>query len=269
VQQFHQIYTQQSFQEQNHLKHLAPANNQRGPIKATAPIAKDQPTQQIQEGESQGDISGLCIDNRKKKEQQFMTQQSLSSAHEDSDHGAKCRFNQTNFDDIASKYIKSDELEPLENPEQEFKRQVVILQKSSDWSQQFEACNQVRRISKHHPAAILQQGPYLQTWISLLIRLADSLRSSLSKIALLTINDMFQFLKRCMEPNLDSLMKILLKKGTDTNSFISDEADNAMVSMCNNCMDSKVLQVILAQNLNSRSNIMRQKISKCLQALAR
>lgn len=51
----------------------------------------------------------------------------------------------------------------------------------------------------------------------------------------MTISDMFVFLKRCMEPYLDNIIKILLKRGSDTNSFISDEAEKAMINMCNNC----------------------------------
>lgn len=74
---------------------------------------------------------------------------------------------------------------------------------------------------------------------------------------MITINDMFSYLKRCMEPDLDNLVKILLKKGTDTNSFISDESERALISMCTHCMDSKVLSVLMVQNVNSKSNIMR------------
>lgn len=61
------------------------------------------------------------------------------------------------------------------------------------------------------------------------------MRSSLAKIALMTISDMFTYLKRCMEPYLDSLLKILLKKGSDTNTFISDEAEKALINMCSSC----------------------------------
>lgn len=40
------------------------------------------------------------------------------------------------------------------------------------------------------------------------------------------INDMLVTLKRCMEPYLDNLLKILIKKSAlDTNTFLSDEAD--------------------------------------------
>lgn len=44
----------------------------------------------------------------------------------------------------------------------------------------------------------------------------------------MTLNDMFLFLKRCMEPDLDHIAKILLKKASDTNIFISEEADKAL-----------------------------------------
>lgn len=63
----------------------------------------------------------------------------------------------------------------------------------------------------------------------------------MSKIALMTLNDMFTFLKRCIEPDIDNILKILLKKASDTNVFISEEAEKALIGMCNNCQDSKVL----------------------------
>ena len=79
-----------------------------------------------------------------------------------------------------------------------------------------------------------------------LTKLSDSLRSSLSKIALITIRDMFHFLKRVMETYLDPLVKILLKRGSDTSAFISDEAEAALVTMTINCSDTKVLTCLLS-----------------------
>jgi hypothetical protein len=72
--------------------------------------------------------------------------------------------------------------------------------------------------------------------VTSLIKLADSIRSSLSKISLMTLNDLLSSLKRCMEPYLDSLIKILIKRAAlDTNTFISEEAEKALVSMCCYC----------------------------------
>ena len=111
----------------------------------------------------------------------------------------------------------------------------------------------------------------MSTIMSYLTKLAESLRSSVSKIALITINDMVFFLKRCMEPYLDGIIKILLRKASvETNSFISDEADKALVSFCTYCQDSKVLRAILTatNNGNHKSNLVRQKICKCLETVS-
>lgn len=106
--------------------------------------------------------------------------------------------------------------------------------------------------------------------VASLIKLAESLRSSLSKIAIMTVNDMLVSLKRCMEPYLDNVLKMLLKKASlDTNTFISDEAERALVSLCAHCQDSKVIRAILTTTNggNHRSNLVRQKICKCLETV--
>lgn len=151
----------------------------------------------------------------------------------------------------------------MDNPDFEFKKSLQVLNSTEDaiWVGQFDACNTLRRLSKHHSSLLLQQGvAQLSVIVSSLIKLAESLRSSVSKIALMTINDMIVYLKRCMEPYLDNIYKMLLKKASlDTNSFISDEADRALVSLCSYCQDSKVIRAILTTTNggNHRSNLVR------------
>lgn len=70
----------------------------------------------------------------------------------------------------------------------------------------------------------------------------------------MTIQDMFKFLKRCMETYLDPLVKILLKRGCDTNAFISEEAEAALLTMTINCSDSKVLTCLMSQQVAAKSN---------------
>jgi hypothetical protein len=83
--------------------------------------------------------------------------------------------------------------------------------------------------------------------VKALVKLADSLRSYVSRISLMTINDLFFCLKRCMEPYLDPIIQVLLKKGADTKSkFISEEADRALVTLTENCLETKVLNVLMA-----------------------
>lgn len=160
-------------------------------------------------------------------------------------------------------YINSEDLEPLKNPEKEFKKSTKDVKKE-DWFEQFEACNIIRRVCRHHQSLILQTGNQLQGLVGVLIKLADSLRSAVSRIALITLNDMFASLKRVMEPSLDPIMKIVLKRGTDTNQFIAQESDKCLVSIVSNCQESKVLQILQLQNANNRSTQYRLKMCFCL-----
>ena len=97
--------------------------------------------------------------------------------------------------------------------------------------------------------------------ISALVKLADSLRSAVSRIALMLFSDMFQSLKRVMEPFLNMIVKLLIKKCSDTNNFIAEEADRCFSVMVQHCQESKVLQIMLIQYANFKSNTQRLKIS--------
>ena len=93
-----------------------------------------------------------------------------------------------------------------------------------------------------------------------LVKLAESLRSSLSKIALMTLTEMISDLKRCMEPYLENLVKMLLKKASlDTSSYIIEEADRGLANLCTYCQDSKVFRAIFTATNGGthRSNLVR------------
>jgi hypothetical protein len=59
-------------------------------------------------------------------------------------------------------------------------------------------------------------------------------------------------------------VKTLIKRASDTNHFIAEEADKCLAIMVQNCQESKVLQVLQMQNMNSRSNLQRLKLCQCL-----
>jgi hypothetical protein len=64
-----------------------------------------------------------------------------------------------------------------------------------------------------------------------LLKLADSLRSAVARMALITLTDMFSTLKRVMEPCLDQVLKTLLKKSADSSNFIGEEADRCLQAL--------------------------------------
>jgi hypothetical protein len=156
-------------------------------------------------------------------------------------------------------YVNTEDLDPLTKPEKEFKKSMLGIN-SDDWVEQFESSNIIRRVVRHHSSLILQNGNQLQGLVVLLLKLADSLRSAVSRIALIALTDMFHTFKRVMEPSLDPIIKILLKKGTDTNQFIATESDKCLVSLVTNCQESKVLQILQLQNMSNRSTVYRLKM---------
>jgi len=82
---------------------------------------------------------------------------------------------------------------------------------------------------------------------------------------------MITYLKRCMEPYLENLVKILLKKASlDTSAFIIEEADRALASLCTHCQDAKVFRALMTTTNGGthRSNLVRQKICKCLETVS-
>ena len=58
----------------------------------------------------------------------------------------------------------------------------------------------------------------------------------------MTIQVLFKELPtRDLDHNIDVVLNPLLKKATDTNHFISEQAENALVILCHACTESKVL----------------------------
>lgn len=47
-----------------------------------------------------------------------------------------------------------------------------------------------------------------------------------------------------LDSNIDLVMPVLMKKSTDTNHFVSEQAEKALMMVCHACSESKVLNCI-------------------------
>ena len=158
-----------------------------------------------------------------------------------------------------SLYLKSEELPPVAQPEVEF-QSCLESSKAQDWASNFDTLNMIRRLLRHHPGVFLAQTS-LHAIVLNVIRMADSLRSSLAKNSLIVISEMSQALKRALDMEMDVLAALLLRKCADTNVFISQEAGKAMVSVCSNCTGSRVAASMLGQASFAKSAAMKAKIA--------
>jgi hypothetical protein len=92
---------------------------------------------------------------------------------------------------------------------------------------------------------LLGQGSALKETIKLIVKQTDNLRSQVSKNACMTLQIMFQELPtRDLDPSVDLVIGTLIKKATDTNQFVSEQAEKALIMVCHACTESKVFNCL-------------------------
>lgn len=117
--------------------------------------------------------------------------------------------------------MSKDDIEPLSKPEGALKKITTDIKKDGDWALQFEGLNSIRKVIKHHKTEYLSLVENLPAIMPEVLKLVESLRSSLAKNAMITLSEMCESLKKEMDPYLESIFLKLFKKGCDANSFIS------------------------------------------------
>lgn len=83
--------------------------------------------------------------------------------------------------------------------------------------------------------------------IEQLVKLVESPRSSIAKISMITLHDFFELLPKILvEPDLDSIFKVLMKKSVDSNIFMAEEAEKTLMSMCRNMQENKLMAFFMS-----------------------
>eukprot|EP01052_Picozoa_sp_SAG31_P005894 SAG31_NODE_266_length_18815_cov_17.009243_14_plen_523_part_00 len=98
------------------------------------------------------------------------------------------------------------------------------------------------------------------------LALATNLRSSVARNALLTLHDMFQGLRRQMDPVLPIAVPVLVKRACETNNFICEEADQALAKMVACSGDAAALAALI-QQAGMKNGLVRSKAAKNLAKL--
>ncbi|KAJ0398060.1 hypothetical protein P43SY_009997 [Pythium insidiosum] len=141
------------------------------------------------------------------------------------------------LDDKAVAVLTTEELSPLDDLSHDVLE--VALQNAAhedDWLQQHEAVVTLRQIVVHHPS--LLGPPHITRLIPVLVAASDSLRSALSKNALLGLAESLKFLsteqlrrflaplstKRSASSDSGALLDVLLRRATCEKRFLRDAA---------------------------------------------
>lgn len=106
-------------------------------------------------------------------------------------------------------YLASSDIQPSQQPKKDLQRVLKIFEKP-EWPEIFDSLNLLRGLSLHHRDLLVASGS-LQFITRAVSKQMDNLRSAVSKNAILTVCDMFTGLGRQMDPEVPTIISVLLK----------------------------------------------------------
>ncbi|KAJ3038830.1 hypothetical protein HK097_003030, partial [Rhizophlyctis rosea] len=146
--------------------------------------------------------------------------------------------------------------------EQTFRTAYATLRAPPEWTNLATALQTLLTVLPLHPA------PFLSSLHDLTLTLTphvSNLRTSVSKLAITLVGDMYTHLGRAMEPDLDITCTGLLKKIGEGSggTFIIEECDKSLQSMCDSLSPTRIIPALL-NNTDHKNAIVRSRVSQLL-----
>ncbi|KAM6134148.1 TOG array regulator of axonemal microtubules protein 1 [Phoenicopterus ruber ruber] len=129
------------------------------------------------------------------------------------------------------------ELQPFSKPEVALTEALTFLA-DDDWEKKIEGLNFVRCLSAYHATVLTAK---LHETSLAVAQEVKNLRSGVSRAAVVCLGDLFTYLKKSMDQELDNTVKVLLHKAGESNTFIREEVDKALKAMVNNVTPARAL----------------------------
>ncbi|KFQ11266.1 Protein FAM179B, partial [Leptosomus discolor] len=129
------------------------------------------------------------------------------------------------------------ELQPFSKPEAALTEALTLLA-DDDWEKKIEGLNFVRSLSAYHATVLTAK---LHETSLAVAQEVKNLRSGVSRAAVVCLGDLFTYLKKSMDQELDNTVKVLLHKAGESNTFIREEVDKALKAMVNNVTPARAL----------------------------
>lgn len=72
-----------------------------------------------------------------------------------------------------------------------------------------------------------------------------NLRSGVSRAAVVCLSDLFTYLRKSMDQELDTAVRALLHKAGESNTFIREDVDKALRAMVNNVTPARAVIALI------------------------
>ncbi|KAF6352622.1 TOG array regulator of axonemal microtubules 1 [Rhinolophus ferrumequinum] len=133
--------------------------------------------------------------------------------------------------------MESSELRPFSKPDIALTEALKLLA-DEDWEKKIEGLNFIRCLAAFHPEIL---NTKLHETNFAVVEEVKNLRSGVSRAAVVCLSDLFTYLKKSMDQELDTTVKVLLHKAGESNTFIREDVDKALRAMVNNVTPARAV----------------------------
>ncbi|XP_045076229.1 TOG array regulator of axonemal microtubules protein 1-like [Coregonus clupeaformis] len=110
-----------------------------------------------------------------------------------------------------------------------------------------EGLTSLRALAQNHMDMLM---PKLHDICLAIINEVKNLRSAVSSAAMATLGDMYAYLQRAMDSEVEGTARVLLHKASESNTFIRQGANFALGHMVQSCTPTRVMKALLVGGLN-------------------
>ncbi|XP_022382001.1 TOG array regulator of axonemal microtubules protein 1 isoform X6 [Enhydra lutris kenyoni] len=133
--------------------------------------------------------------------------------------------------------MDTSELRPFSKPEIALTEALRLLA-DEDWEKKIEGLNFIRCLAAFHSEIL---NTKLHETNFAVVQEVKNLRSGVSRAAVVCLSDLFTYLKKNMDQELDTTVKVLLHKAGESNTFIREDVDKALRAMVSNVTPARAI----------------------------
>nr|KAF6389242.1 TOG array regulator of axonemal microtubules 1 [Myotis myotis] len=133
--------------------------------------------------------------------------------------------------------MDSSELRPFSKPDIALIEALKLLA-DEDWEKKIEGLNFIRCLAAFHSETL---NTKLHETNFAVVQEVKNLRSGVSRAAVVCLSDLFTYLKKNMDQELDTTVKVLLHKAGESNTFIREDVDKALRAMVSNVTPARAV----------------------------
>ncbi|XP_041513843.1 TOG array regulator of axonemal microtubules protein 1 isoform X1 [Microtus oregoni] len=137
--------------------------------------------------------------------------------------------------------MDSLELRPFSKPEIALTEALRLLA-DEDWEKKMEGLNFIRCLAAFHSDLL---NTKLHETNFAVVQEVKNLRSGVSRAAVVCLSDLFTYLRKSMDQELDTAVRALLHKAGESNTFIREDVDKALRAMVNNVTPARAVVALI------------------------